>query len=157
VKDLKTSSDVLTTLSEEDYRQLCRDTARHPVRVLEKGRRALWMSGSDLYWADDDLTQADVDILLRERGTQQRRRLDRAKRFAELAPGASAKAGRAPIADEVKIFVWQRDGGVCVSCGSKERLEFDHIIPLTMGGSNTARNLQLLCEPCNRAKGGNLG
>ncbi|MDQ3688692.1 MAG: HNH endonuclease [Chloroflexota bacterium] len=25
-----------------------------------------------------------------------------------------------------------------------------------MGGSNTARNLQLLCEGCNRAKSGRL-
>jgi hypothetical protein len=25
-----------------------------------------------------------------------------------------------------------------------------------MGGSNTARNLQLLCETCNRAKGASI-
>jgi 5-methylcytosine-specific restriction endonuclease McrA len=50
----------------------------------------------------------------------------------------------------------QRDEGRCTSCGGNQNLEFDHIIPLSMGGSNTARNLQLLCERCNRAKGGNL-
>ena len=64
--------------------------------------------------------------------------------------------GRQPIPDDVKMFVWQRDGGCCVKCGSNENLEFDHIIPVVMGGANTSRNLQLLCEPCNRAKGGNL-
>jgi hypothetical protein len=63
---------------------------------------------------------------------------------------------RRPIPDEVKIFVWQRDGGRCVRCGSRENLEFDHVIPLSAGGSNTARNIQLLCESCNRGKGANL-
>jgi len=40
-----------------------------------------------------------------------------------------------------------------VKCGRQERLEYDHIIPLVKGGSNTERNIQLLCESCNRSKG----
>ena len=63
---------------------------------------------------------------------------------------------RPTIPDEVKIFVWQRDKGKCVKCGSSKNLEFDHIIPLSLGGGNTARNIQLLCEDCNKEKGGNL-
>lgn len=59
---------------------------------------------------------------------------------------------RAPISEDVKILVWRRDGGMCVKCGSKERLEFDHIIPHSKGGSDTERNIQLLCEECNRSK-----
>jgi hypothetical protein len=61
------------------------------------------------------------------------------------------------IAVEVRREVWRRDGGKCVNCGSQERLEFDHIIPVALGGSNTARNIQLLCEVCNREKGASLG
>ena len=69
---------------------------------------------------------------------------------------AGAGERRELIPDAVKMFVWKRDGGKCVKCGSQENLEFDHIIPLAMGGSSTARNIQLLCETCNRSKGGNL-
>ncbi|MGH9199405.1 MAG: HNH endonuclease [Acidimicrobiia bacterium] len=36
------------------------------------------------------------------------------------------------------------------------RPEFDHIIPLATGGSNTERNVQLLCESCNRQKGARI-
>jgi len=59
---------------------------------------------------------------------------------------------RTQIPDDVKIFVWKRDGGKCVKCGSIENLEYDHIIPFSKGGSNTERNIQLLCEKCNREK-----
>ena len=61
------------------------------------------------------------------------------------------------ISQEVKDKVWNRDLGMCVECGSNENLEFDHIIPFSKGGANTYRNLQLLCESCNRSKKDNLG
>jgi hypothetical protein len=61
-----------------------------------------------------------------------------------------------PIPKRVKMYVWQRDEGTCVECGSKEKLEYDHIIPLSKGGSNTDRNLQILCERCNRSKGASI-
>ena len=63
---------------------------------------------------------------------------------------------RTSIPEHLQMFVWQRDEGRCSKCGSRERLEFDHIIPLARGGSNTERNVQLLCEQCNRRKGGNI-
>ena len=63
---------------------------------------------------------------------------------------------REPIPDDVRMFVWRRDEGRCVRCGSDHRLEYDHIIPIAQGGSNTERNIQLLCETCNRAKGDSI-
>ncbi len=63
---------------------------------------------------------------------------------------------RHSIPKKVKQEVWQRDGGKCVECSSKENLEYDHIIPISKGGSNTARNIQLLCESCNRKKSGKI-
>ena len=56
------------------------------------------------------------------------------------------------IPKAVKHEVWKRDRARCVECGSRERLEYDHIIPVSKGGSSTARNVQLLCEQCNRSK-----
>lgn len=71
-------------------------------------------------------------------------------------PSAISNSGinrsRKSIPEHVRHKVWRRDNGRCVECGSKEKLEFDHIIPVSMGGSNTARNIQLLCQVCNRGK-----
>ena len=39
-------------------------------------------------------------------------------------------ARRETIPEAVRMFVWQRDEGKCVKCGSREKLEFDHIIPV---------------------------
>ncbi|MBT4178077.1 MAG: HNH endonuclease [Candidatus Marinimicrobia bacterium] len=46
---------------------------------------------------------------------------------------------------------------MCAQCGSKQKLEFDHIIPVSKGGADTYRNLQLLCENCNRSKSAKIG
>ena len=56
------------------------------------------------------------------------------------------------VPQRVKTEVWRRDQGRCVMCGSNQWLEYDHIIPVSKGGSNTARNIQLLCMNCNREK-----
>ena len=61
------------------------------------------------------------------------------------------------ISKQVQDRVWRRDEGKCQNCGSKEKLEFDHIIPFSKGGANTYRNIQLLCESCNRSKSDKIG
>lgn len=59
---------------------------------------------------------------------------------------------RTPIPEAVRTEVWRRDQGRCVNCGSKENLQFDHIIPVSQGGATSAKNLQLLCQSCNLTK-----
>jgi 5-methylcytosine-specific restriction endonuclease McrA len=46
-------------------------------------------------------------------------------------------------------------GGKCLECSAvlDEKYEADHKIPLRVGGTNYIENIQLLCGPCNRAKG----
>lgn len=63
---------------------------------------------------------------------------------------------RIAIPEEVRHEVWRRDKGICIRCGSRKNLEFDHIVPVSRGGSNTARNIELLCEACNRSKGASI-
>ena len=48
--------------------------------------------------------------------------------------------------------VFRRDGYACVKCGSRHRLEVDHIVPLAKGGTGFLENLQTLCRDCHMEK-----
>ncbi len=58
----------------------------------------------------------------------------------------------------IRREVWRRDHGRCSfaapdgrRCGSRSRLEFDHVIPWSLGGtSNDPANIRLLCAGHNR-------
>lgn len=63
---------------------------------------------------------------------------------------------RTAIPMDIATAVWNRDGGKCCMCGSRENLEFDHIIPISKGGATTFRNLQILCKNCNIKKSDNI-
>jgi hypothetical protein len=75
---------------------------------------------------------------------------------ASMPKAPEPKPRREAIPRAVQREVWQRDGGRCVECNSKEKLCFDHIVPFSRGGSNVVRNLQLLCEGCNLSKGNRI-
>lgn len=57
------------------------------------------------------------------------------------------------IPSSVKLEVWKRDGGCCVTCGAEDELHFDHVLPFSKGGTSLkAENVQLLCARHNLQK-----
>jgi hypothetical protein len=104
---------------------------------------------------------AAVPVLLVLHG-RRRRRLRQA-RPAPPVPGLPRP--RVPLPAETRRYVWVRDGGRCRSCRisdadsmamTGEHLQYDHIIPRALGGTDAKENIQLLCPPENRAKGARL-
>jgi 5-methylcytosine-specific restriction endonuclease McrA len=122
-----------------------------PVPLIQAEGRQWWWYRDCFYWEDDGLTAHDVMALVVERERRKRRKLERA--HAALHQDRNGVPRREPIPREVRLDVWRRDGGRCVECGSDFDLQYDHVIPFSMGGATTTENLQLLCAGCNRAKG----
>ena len=105
---------------------------------------------------NNDYTDMERLLLILELDDKERQNFERLKRKFELSQEIEKTPGREVIPEAVRIAVWRRDGGKCVKCGSRKNLEYDHIIPLSKGGSNTVRNIELLCEKCNRKKRDNI-
>lgn len=53
----------------------------------------------------------------------------------------------------VRKRILDRDGWVCVYCGSKDNLTLDHVIARSRGGDNSDKNLVTACRSCNSSKG----
>lgn len=61
--------------------------------------------------------------------------------------------GTFTIEDVERLYRAQRN--CCAAClAPSMQLEIDHIMPIRLGGGSDPSNLQLLCLPCNRSKGG---
>lgn len=55
-----------------------------------------------------------------------------------------------------KAYLLEREQGCCIYCGthaSKAKMEIDHVMPRSHGGTDSLNNLVLSCHVCNQAKG----
>lgn len=63
---------------------------------------------------------------------------------------------REAISPKLRVEILMRDNSRCALCGTtakRARMEIDHIIPVSKGGTNDPTNLQVLCVTCNQGKG----
>ena len=62
--------------------------------------------------------------------------------------------GRGEFTQKDVDHILEQQNGKCAGCSVSlvDGYEIDHVMPVSLGGSNTADNLQLLCMPCNRRK-----
>ena len=59
------------------------------------------------------------------------------------------------VSKRLRFEILNRDGFRCRYCGvtaDDEQLRVDHVIPVTLGGSDDPTNLVASCEPCNTGK-----
>ncbi len=88
-----------------------------------------------------DVIQESVTIAMAE--------LEKSKfRLVKNPREDKTSSSRTPTAS-VKREVYQRDK-VCVKCGGKFHLQFDHRRPFALGGKSTPENIRLLCFNCNQ-------
>lgn len=129
-------------------------TAEVPGRVGKNH----WVFRGELWRSDPHYPLLPEQALALITADENRKRLkvERAMALMAMAKNLDNTRRRDAIPREVKIAVWLRDSGRCVKCGTQENLEFDHIIPISLGGANTERNIQILCSMHNREKGPSL-
>lgn len=121
-----------------------------------------------LLWSELEPIVAHGDEVLLADGALKTRALQRADaRRAYLADGANAAArlkyetrrDRLAAARELGkhteeewLAIRGLAAGICPRCAQPATLEKDHVVPLHLGGSDAASNLQPLCKACNVTK-----
>ncbi|WOL24419.1 HNH endonuclease [Yersinia phage fHe-Yen9-02] len=69
-----------------------------------------------------------------------------------LRVGTNARMDRTSWA-QLKADILRERGAFCEKCGkSTQSLILDHIVTHAAGGSNSKRNLMLVCESCDKKK-----
>ena len=117
---------------------------------------SVWVFEGFRYEVKRIYSDEEARLLILEDFDKERQKFERLKEKFDETPANEAANEHERIPEKVRIEVWRRDGGKCARCGSRERLEYDHIVPRSKGGSNTARNVELLCEKHNRSKSNNI-
>ena len=132
--------------------EVWQQSEQEPLKITTPWGISTWFFKNTRFDVRDrsGLSDEEIKLLIRDALDRERKKIERLQSF--YASGDSGQSRRVVIPDDVRMFVWKRDGGVCVKCGSNRNLEYDHIIPISKGGNSTARNLQLRCEECNRDK-----
>jgi hypothetical protein len=112
------------------------------LRKLDAARDALSHAKPGASMAE--VLEAGLDLVLE--------RHDKRRGLVEKPRAAHPRQDPAHVPAAVKRVAWKRARGCCEwpldaggACGSKLRLEFDHIQPLAVGGTSTAENVRVLC------------
>jgi 5-methylcytosine-specific restriction endonuclease McrA len=102
---------------------------------IDDGRQTLYWEGKDF-----DICQSCLSILYITHNSN----IDKKNESVVIT--------RKRITEELRDQVFNKSGGQCVLCKSKEKLQVDHILPFSVGGKTTIENLQALCKKCNLIK-----
>ncbi|MFL5262701.1 MAG: HNH endonuclease, partial [Anaeromyxobacteraceae bacterium] len=132
-----------------DLRRLHVTISRRFLEKLAAARDALSHRLPD--GGTEAVLEAALDLLLAAQ--DKKRGLVKKPRTSPAPPSASSR--HVPAAVRRAVFI--RDGGCCQwpmssggVCGSRTRVELDHIVPVALGGESTVSNMRLLCA-CHNA------
>lgn len=124
------------------------------VQVYEKIATGIWSDCGRFELIDAKIK--DVDCKSKRRRT---RKVFRFYLRPTKTPVAETKEDERELSisrqipTSIKVAVWKRDQGKCVTCGATDNLHFDHDVPYSKGGSSvTAENVKLLCARHNLQK-----
>ena len=58
-----------------------------------------------------------------------------------------------------RFHIYERDNKTCYLCGvylDFEKVELDHLVPISRGGDSSPENLAVSCRTCNRTRGAKI-
>jgi 5-methylcytosine-specific restriction endonuclease McrA len=128
-----------------------RSRAKNRERILEGKREYRRRNRERLKIKDHAYAQAHREQANRNSREWAKRNREKAQARVRQYRARKANCVSTLTAAEWK-FIREAYGSKCLKCGATEKITLDHVIPIVMGGSNTADNVQPLCKSCNSKK-----
>jgi hypothetical protein len=106
---------------------------------LLKPPYSVWLFQDFIYNVTGYIQEEEGKLLVLEEFDRERKLFEKLKIKFSAEEQKGSTLTRPKIPEKVKVEVWRRDGGICSRCGNREKLEYDHIVPVSRGRSNTSR------------------
>jgi 5-methylcytosine-specific restriction endonuclease McrA len=113
------------------------DLEKHPELITELGR----FKDKFINWAAKERVSYEADIH------------EEFNDFIEKVIKSRLYNSDVKLWKKISLEVFERDKFTCAYCGKTGgKIEVDHIVPISKGGSNHLSNLVTACVKCNRQK-----
>jgi 5-methylcytosine-specific restriction endonuclease McrA len=118
---------------------------RYPEKVAAQKKRSYERNPEKHIQRTRDyrLRNPEIDSIWKKNNVVKVREYTNRRRKAVIANG---------IYEIRQSFLKRLYASSCVICGTKKRIEMDHVIPISRGGYHGEGNLQPLCKTCNVVK-----
>ena len=130
------------------FARLSASQLKAPVLLLRKDGRRWWWYLDRFWWDDERLSVTEVARTVLQSDVRMKQRSEADASARKILFGPNVRISQEHVSESVRLAVWRRDAARCVDCGSGKSVVFDHIVPTSQGGSNTAANIELRCESC---------
>ena len=128
--------------SRQQFWAMVEQSETFPLCFIGVKERSYWRFDGRWFWDNEGLTADQVHALVVTRDQRRQATINRAQTMVAMEEMPVVPASRGLIPEDMKQLVWNRDQGRCRQCGSNTELQFDHIIPWSLGGATSPENLQ---------------
>lgn len=147
--DTKTCTKCQQTKSLEAFgrHSITRDGYRHVCRACSRKSNSLYnviYSDAKRTWRSNNAETAKAQKLAWQRANP-----DKVKAYSQSRRARRLDNGVYAIPD---YFLARLYRSACLYCGSTERIEADHVMPISRGGVHSMGNLVPACKSCNCSK-----
>jgi 5-methylcytosine-specific restriction endonuclease McrA len=129
---------------------------RRELGLRRRAARKAKKAADPQFFADARAKERERILTWRAKNPERQREINAKWRAAHPFEQYVAKIVRRAGGPVSKAFVRFLKAQPCIDCGTTERIEVGHLIPVVRGGTNHPCNLVAQCRTCNARQGANI-